>query len=327
MKLFPRRHQSNADPTRACEHLFVLLTWFPVKDRVMNHGDPSWSCWLVAIGSPPSWGPLFLWFNCSLPNNFDFLSKSCCSLQSLSKFLLAFRARQFKWIGSYGSYEQRCPKCLRWTKPYQSVFGKWLYSESLQDLFDNRCVCSQQLSQGAQGWWGCCFVQNWDLPLARAACSIQSSCRNQGGAGSYFLPFKLLHTFLLTFQPEISYFLTTAQGSTFEILLSLGFTTPPHTHNTFYLTPEWTQSTCLDVQHPGWGWGKATQYTDHTQQAKLLLHYLLKTWLFVQAGFWNIWFGAGEAELTNWMIAPCATTTAEKEGASGIIQVLDCFFQ
>lgn len=69
------------------------------------------------------------------------------------------------------------------------------------------------------------------------------------------------------------------------------------------------------------------QHTDHMQQADLLLQFLFKTWLFVQAGFWNIWFGAGQAEQTNWMIARCATTKAEKEGASGIIQVLDCFFQ
>lgn len=127
----------------------------------------------------------------------------------------------------------------------------------------------------------------------------------------------------------MSYFLMTMQGSTSEILPSWDL--PPHHTHTIPSTPlqmpERTQSTCLNVRHPGSGRGKAKQYTNHMQQADLLLQLLFKTWLFVQAGFWSIWFGAGQAEPTNWMIACCATTKAEKEGASGIIQVLDCFFQ
>lgn len=38
-----------------------------------------------------------------------------------------------------------------------------------------------------------------------------------------------------------------------------------------------------------------------------------------------MWFGAGQAEPTNWMIAWCATIKGEK-GSSGIVQVLNCFF-
>lgn len=97
---------------------------------------------------------------------------------------------------------------------------------------------SSSLRGCCAGCWGCWSVQKWDLLPARAACSVRSACRNRVGAGSYFLPFELLRTFLLILQPEMSSFLTTVQGSTSEILPSLGFTTPPHTHNTFYFTPD-----------------------------------------------------------------------------------------
>lgn len=108
---------------------------------------------------------------------------------------------------------------------------------------------SSSLRGCCAGWWGGRFVQSWDLPPARAACSIHSAWRNWVGAGSYFLPFKLLHTFLLTFQPEMSYFLTTVQGSTSEILPSWGFTTPPHTHNTFHPTPNARTNTIRVFEH------------------------------------------------------------------------------
>lgn len=60
---------------------------------------------------------------------------------------------------------------------------------------------------------------------------------------------------------------------------------------------------CLNIRHQGSAWGKAKPWTDCRQQTNPLLQVLFKTWLFVQAGCWNIWFGAGQAELTTWMVA------------------------
>lgn len=55
------------------------------------------------------------------------------------------------------------------------------------------------------------------------------------------------------------------------------------------------------------------QHTDHLQQADLLLHIWFKTRRFVPAGFGGIRFGAGQAELTNCMIAQRATTKQRKK--------------
>lgn len=60
---------------------------------------------------------------------------------------------------------------------------------------------------------------------------------------------------------------------------------------------------CLNIRHRGSAWGKALHCTDHRQRTDLLLQFLFKTWSFVQAGCWNIWFGARQTELTNWMLA------------------------
>lgn len=288
-----------------------------------------WSCWLVSVGSPCSSGPLFF----------------VVQLQS-ARITLTFLARVVTHCKASQNFRSlsELDNLVNWRNMNsiaQNVYGEQSHTTMFlaNSYILNTCRIfsitaasfpSNSLRGFCAGWWGGCYSQKWDLPLDRAAWSIHSARRNWLGAGSYFLPFKLLHTFALTFQPEMSYFLTTVQGSTSEILPSLGFTTPPHTHtipSTPLQMPERTQCTCLNVRHPGSSWEKAKQYTNHMQQADLLLQFLFKTWLFVQAGFWNIWFGARRAEPTNWMTARCATTKGEKEGASGIIRMLDCFFQ
>lgn len=88
------------------------------------------------------------------------------------------------------------------------------------------------------------------------------------------------------------------QVSTSAILLSLGFPNTP----TPCLLPH---SKCQNEHDPCvWISGIEAQHcTDCRQPTDLLLQLLLKTWLFVQARCWNIWFGAGQAELTNWIVA------------------------
>lgn len=69
------------------------------------------------------------------------------------------------------------------------------------------------------------------------------------------------------------------------------------------------------------------QHTDHMQQADLLLQFWFKTGQFVQAGFGGIRFGAGQAELTNRMIAWRATIKQRKEEPSVSLKSSTVFFQ
>lgn len=130
-------------------------------------------------------------------------------------------------------FEQHHPKCLWLTKTYCSVFGKQLCSEYLQDLFKNHASFPSSSPRG------CCRL----VPLLGAevrfasgqVCLLHPCVCSWIEASSHLLPSKLLTFFSISTRNEL--FLTIVQGSTSELLPSLGFTTPPHTHTAFYPTP------------------------------------------------------------------------------------------